>query len=72
MNQNRKVGTRKLTQHSCNPTRDPVDEFLDVLARLIAQHHLRVSRGELVPPDRKKRRRQAELSIAPAGPVNPV
>jgi hypothetical protein len=59
----------KPAHKSMKRQRDPVAEFLDVLARLIAQHHLRVSRDELAPPDRKKRRRQAVPSNAPAASV---
>jgi hypothetical protein len=40
--------------------RDVVDEFLDVLARLIAVHHLRVTRDEVKPSGPKRRVRKKQ------------
>jgi hypothetical protein len=54
-NRKRRPHTRK--HDARTRKRDVVGEFLDVLARLIAVHHLRVTRDEVKPSGPKRSRR---------------
>jgi hypothetical protein len=55
----------KHARHRMQP--DPAAGFLDMLARLVAQHHVRLSR-EAAPAEQKPRRRRGGRSKSEASP----